>query len=137
MGWRNERQVLPVLQILLPHRGSRCDRGRPVVVHSLNKGKRFERDVAKWLRSVGFEEARRTAQVDGGLSADVLADGLHVECKRYKRIVAADFMRQAIEDHVEGDIPIVVMRENGGETLVMLRADDLKDFSSLWLTRTS
>jgi len=107
------------------------------VVHSLNKGKRFERDVAKWLRSVGFEEARRTAQVDGGLSADVLADGLHVECKRYKRIVAADFMRQAIEDHVEGDIPIVVMRENGGETLVMLRADDLKDFSSLWLTRTS
>jgi hypothetical protein len=103
----------------------------------LNKGKRFEREVATWLRSVGFEEARRTAQVDGSLSADVLADGLHVECKRYKRIVAADFMAQAIRDHVEGDIPVVAMRENQGELLVMLRAEDLDDFCKIWLTRTS
>lgn len=109
------------------------------MVNSNAKGKRFEREVAHWLRSLGFEEARRTAQVDGGLSADVIADGLHVECKHYKQIGAMRFMDQAVRDKMIGDIPTVVMRENDGEKMVMVRAEDLVDFAKLiverWLDR--
>lgn len=93
--------------------------------HSLNKGKSFEREVAAWFRSLGLP-GRRTAQVDGGLAADVLTvPGLHVECKRRARIGAARFMDQAVCD-AGADVPLVFMREDRGPMLVMARADDVE-----------
>ena len=98
------------------------------MVNSNEKGKRFEREVAAFLRDIGFEEARRTAQVDGSLSADVVSDGLHVECKHYAKIGAVRFMDQALRDRDEADIPVVVMRENSGEMMFVVRAVDLVEF---------
>ena len=53
----------------------------------------------------------------------------HFEVKRYKRIAAADFMKQAVSDKNEGQIPVVVMRENQGEWLVIVRLEDTPAFT--------
>lgn len=99
------------------------------MVHSLNKGKRFEREVANWFKARGYP-ARRTAQVDGMLNSDVLAiDGLHVECKHYAKIGAEKFLIQAERDAKDGDTPVVFMRQDNGRMMVMCRADDLFDMA--------
>ena len=54
------------------------------MVNSCNKGKKGEREAAKYLRSLGFGSARRTHQHDGLGKSDVFADELprvHIECK--------------------------------------------------------
>ena len=99
---------------------------------SRERGKRFEREVAHWFRSNGIG-ARRSAQVDGGLVADVVRpgcpsggdSGVHVECKYARRIGAGRFLEQADRDRLPEDVAVVFMREDRGEALVMLRADDL------------
>ena len=78
-------------------------------------------------------EARRSQQFSGqGETADLLTDvdGLHVEVKRYARIAATKFMQQAKEDAGNG-LPIVIMREDRGEWLIMLQAEKLRDLVRL------
>ncbi len=98
---------------------------------SRDKGKIGEREVAQLFRNAGYP-ARRTAQVDGGLSADVLVPSLpwlHVESKRYKGIAACRFMDQAIED-AKDKTPVVFMREDKGPWIVMMLAHDwLRDIA--------
>jgi len=53
----------------------------------------------------------------------------HVEVKFYQRIVATDFMEQAKEDAEEGQIPIVIMKQNGGEWMCMIRMQDSVAFA--------
>lgn len=55
--------------------------------------------------------------------------GLHLEVKRYKRIVSYDWMIQAVEDSNEGEIPVVLSRQDGGEWCVTLRMEDSVDFA--------
>lgn len=56
------------------------------MANSCNKGKVGERELANYLRSLGFTDARRTQQHNGaeGKSDVVCEDslpGLHIECK--------------------------------------------------------
>lgn len=91
---------------------------------SRDKGKRFERQVAHIFRQWGYP-ARRTAQVDGGLAADVLVEDmprLHVECKHHKRIGAMRFMDQAMRDKKTDARPIVFLREDHGDPHVLIHA---------------
>ena len=53
-------------------------------INSRQKGKRGEREAAAYLRSIGFETARRTQQYNGEGKSDVTIDALpdlHIEVK--------------------------------------------------------
>jgi Holliday junction resolvase len=95
-------------------------------MNSRNKGKAGEREAVKAIAQHLGIDTRRTAQVDGGLSADIIGwDGVHIEVKRRKRIAALEFLRQAERD-TGGGVPIAVMREDGDtEWAVMVRLADL------------
>ena len=73
---------------------------------------------------------RRSQQFCGKAGdADIVGlDGVHMEVKRYKRISSIDFLRQAESDCLKGDVPIVLMRENGDKQwVVQVRLDYLSD----------
>ena len=100
---------------------------------SREKGKRGERqarDQAKKHWNSG-DGCIRAAQSNGKYSCDILnaLPNAHVEVKLYKRIVALDFLAQATDDAQEGELPIVLMRENGKTDWVcMFRVKDSKNF---------
>lgn len=98
-------------------------------MNSRNKGKVGEREAVKALAQHLGLTCRRTAQVDGGLSADLIGwPGVHVEVKRRKGIAALGFLRQAEDDATDGALPLVVMREDGDtEWAVMCRLSDLRE----------
>ena len=97
-------------------------------LRSRNKGKRGEREVAELLRSFGVE-ARRSQQFSGqDQTADLTTsvNGVHFEVKRYARIGAARFLEQAKRD--AGDaVPVVAMREDRGEWMLMIPMDQLME----------
>ena len=108
------------------------------MTNSRQKGKRGELEAAKaWEQATGLS-VRRTAQVDGGLSADLTGvDGLHIEVKRRARIASLDFLLQAETDAADehqsqGGVPLVLMRQdNDRNWALMLRLDNLADFLSI------
>lgn len=79
-------------------------------------------------------EAHTTAQVDGKLSFDVKVDGLpsplHVESKRYAAIACEKWLKKAEQDaleHAEKGVPVVFMRQDRGEWMVLLRPGPFLD----------
>ena len=94
---------------------------------SKDKGKRFEREIAKYLIEQGFL-ARRSAQYAGntGEAADVIGlDGIHIECKHQESMRLYDWMEQAVRDaKPSGNLPAVFHRKNNAETLVTMRLED-------------
>jgi hypothetical protein len=94
---------------------------------SRDKGKRGEREARDQVKEHwNSPECVRTAQVSGKFSGDLMGGpkGLHLEVKRYRRIVSADFMKQAADDAQEGEVPVVLSREDGGDWLVTFRIQD-------------
>ncbi len=101
-------------------------------MNSRNKGKRGEREAAKAFEEYIGVSLRRTAQVDGGLSADLVgAEGLHLEVKRRARIAATDFMDQAVRDSKNtNNTPVVLMRQDQHpDWLCVVRLQDLVQFA--------
>lgn len=96
------------------------------------KGKRGEREAAaevrRWWLAPG---ARRTQQVDGGLAADLVGalPEAHVEVKRRSGIAAVRFLDQADADRRPHEYPVVLLREDGGEWLILLRLADSQRFA--------
>ena len=96
------------------------------MVNSRQKGKRGEREAVQQLKEHwDVTDPRRTAQVDGGLSADILLcedsiPGLHLEVKYHSSIGALRFMEQAERDCRDGEVPVVLMRENGSTRWVVM-----------------
>lgn len=95
------------------------------------KGANFERKVANDLTALtGVEFKRGLGQSrNGGKEApDVYSDTfpwLHIECKNQKICNIKAAMAQAVEDIGNSDnIPVVVSRDTGKETLVTMRWDD-------------
>jgi hypothetical protein len=98
-------------------------------INSKAKGKRVERLASVFLEGLLGIVMRRTAQVDGSLSADLRGwGGVHLEVKGRKNIAAMQFLRQAeadAESEGEGDVPVVLMKEDGDtDFVVMYRAKD-------------
>ena len=94
-----------------------------------DKGKRGEREVVKIMHRLGFPEARRARQSDGAIDPDVAGcDPFWIEVKRRSSIAACRFMDQAVQDVGANPhrIPIVWMREDGGDWLVVVKSDDLE-----------
>jgi len=85
------------------------------MVNSRQKGARGERDARDSVRKHWHSpDCIRAAQSCGAWSADLLdaLPGFHVEVKRYKRIAALNFYKQAVRD-CKGELPVVLMREDG------------------------
>ena len=100
-------------------------------MNSIRKGKAGELEACKAIAQHWGTSPIRTAQVSGKFSADIMyaLDGTHIEVKRRAKIAALDFLRQAERD-TQGDVPIVVMRENGDtEWEVMLRLFDTPELA--------
>lgn len=95
---------------------------------SREKGKRFERWIANYLKERGYD-ARRSAQFCGktGDAADVigLAD-IHIEAKHCEAMRLYDWMEQAVRDSEAGQdgLPAVFHKKNNAEVLVTMRLDD-------------
>lgn len=101
------------------------------MTNSRQKGARGEREARDAVKlHWGSKDCIRAAQANGSYSADLLGapEGLHVEVKFYASIAALKFLRQAEADAREGEIPVVLMRENGDkEWTVMFRIKDTKE----------
>ena len=99
---------------------------------SRDKGKRGERAARdackKYWNSVN---CIRGQQRSGKETADVVEalPCAHVEVKNYKRIVAIDFLRQAESDASEGQLPVVLMKEDRDSFVVMFRMKDSEEFA--------
>ena len=92
------------------------------------KGATFERDIAQQLgakRNIG--QAR-----DGG--DDITLGRLRIECKRRKRLgtVQAWLAQATAACDRDGDIPVVVAREDHGEALVLMRFADALPLLVAW-----
>ena len=100
------------------------------MVNANAKGKRGELEAAKLVASLlAYPDCARSAQSCGKWAADLHMTGvLHFEVKRVKKLPVQtnQYMAQAVDDSANtGHLPIVMMRADNGEWLVMLRFDDL------------
>ena len=96
-----------------------------MTINSRQKGARHEREVAAEIRDLLGLATTRGARIGVEGGEDVMGwPGVRVECKRRKSIAALAFLQQAIDDAGD-DLPLVVMRQDRGENVVMLRLADL------------
>lgn len=98
-----------------------------MAINSKEKGKRFERDLAKRFREYGYD-ARRTAQYCGntGEAADVVGlPHIHIEAKHVEKLNLYEAMKQAKNDAKGKDvIPAVFHKKNNHNILVTVEFDD-------------
>lgn len=95
------------------------------MINSKQKGKRYELELVRMLKTEGYE-VRRTAQYCGntGEAADVIGlPGIHIEAKHVEKLNIYDAMAQAIHDS-KGNLPTVFHRKNDCKTLVTMRFED-------------
>lgn len=94
-------------------------------MNSRQKGAAGERELAKALRSHGFETRRGQQYCGSNGDADVVGlPGVHIECKRVERLNLLDAMAQSRADARSGEIPVVMHRKNNCKWLVTLSLDD-------------
>jgi hypothetical protein len=94
-------------------------------MNSRQKGAAGERELAKVLRSHGYETRRGQQYCGSNGDADVVGlPGVHIECKRVERLNLEDAMAQSRADARPGEIPVVMHRKNNCKWLVTLSIDD-------------
>tara|TARA_R110000824_G_scaffold5263_4_gene24423 strand:+ start:1227 stop:1595 length:369 start_codon:yes stop_codon:yes gene_type:complete len=106
------------------------------MTNSISKGKRGEREWAKWLRdNCDCKDARRGQQFRGGADSPDVVCGIpntHCEVKRVEKLNLALAFAQALADCGDA-IPYVAHRKNLGDWMVTVRADDLLLFAEMVL----
>ena len=107
------------------------------MTNSISKGKRGEREWAKWLRdNLDYKDARRGQQYQGGADSPDVVCGIpntHCEVKRVEALNLGKSMAQAVSDSGGDSIPYVAHRKNLGEWFVTVRACDLVSFAEMIL----
>lgn len=88
------------------------------------KGKKFETQIAKDLRSSGLDKSARRMPCSGAL-ADLKADimtslPIHIEAKRQESWNVDNFYRQANDGKKQHEMPVVVMKKSHEEAMAML-----------------
>jgi len=88
------------------------------------RGAAFEREVANELtQHWGVKCKRNIGQArDGG--DDISVPPFRIECKRRQRFAAQPWMQQAEKASAPGDIPVVIVRADGQDGMVVLRFHD-------------
>ncbi len=105
--------------------------GVQMTINSREKGAGGERELAKKLRELGFEDARRGQQFCGANGdADVTGlSGIHIECKRTEKLRLYDAVAQSKSDARMGEMPIVIHRMNNCDWVVI---QPLTDWSKIY-----
>ncbi len=117
--------------------GERKKRKKPSNVRrgrsARRKGKDGELEAAKALGDMLGIKMRRGQQFSGkgpNSDTDIVGwVGVHVEVKRVEALSLYPSMEQAINDSVEGEVPIVMHRRNGKPWVVCCYLDDLEELS--------
>ena len=101
------------------------------MINSKQKGKRYELEIAKYFKELGFDDARRSVQYNGkeekGQADVVGVPFLHIECKHNESLNIEKAIQQAIRDsksNKKNEIPIVIHRKNGEKSKVTMTLDD-------------
>ena len=104
------------------------------MVKSIDKGKRGEREWAKFCRGHGFD-CRRGQQYSGIEGEDVVGlPHIHQEVKRVERLEIYNAIEQSIKDAKDGEIPIVAHKKNRKPWLVMMDANDWFKLYKAWVS---
>lgn len=92
------------------------------------KGKRGERAAAKALNETLGLDCTRSAQVSGQTGqADLNCKAaIHCEVKVRKGIGACRYLEQAVSDCLPEKVPFVLMKEDRGEWVAMVKLTDLR-----------
>ena len=96
-------------------------------MNSRDKGKRGEREAAKWWREHGFQNAARGQQHKGGPdSPDVVnVPGIHLEVKRRAKVAnLAGWIAQARAEAPPEMLPVVMLRADDGEWMFVVGAGE-------------
>jgi len=95
-------------------------------INSNSKGKRYEREIAKYLRDNGYLKARRSQQYcgDSGDCDVVGLPGIHIEAKCVEKFNLYKAMEQAKSDAKDHNVPTVWHRRNNKKTVVIMDIDD-------------
>ena len=103
---------------------------------SRDKGKRFERQLARIFREYGYADSRRTAQYCGntGDASDVVGlPGIHVEAKHVEQMRLYEWMDQAKRDTAgTEEKPVVFHKKNNHEILVTMQLDTFFELYREW-----
>lgn len=89
------------------------------------KGASYEREVAHYLSTVFGEPVKRNLSQSRDGGDDIRVSGLVVECKRRRRIAVLRWYEQAKRAAGDGGVPVVVMREDAGESFALVKLSDL------------
>jgi hypothetical protein len=97
---------------------------RRVSAMQRRKGASYEREVCGVLSdSLGRVVTRNLGQArDGG--DDITLGRFRIECKRRNRIASEAFLKQCEACCKPGETPLVVLRGDGGESMVLMRLAD-------------
>lgn len=100
------------------------------------KGSSFERKVARFLREACGVDAKRGWQSRGGgkEEPDVVAPGLHIECKAHARVNIKQAIKQATDD-TSGELPVAVTKDDRKPVLVTMYLEHWAEFYSAWLAK--
>ena len=106
-----------------------------MAVNSRRKGKEGELELARILRTYGFNTRRGQQFKGGGDSPDVMGlPGVHIECKRVQSLNIEKAMVQSRTDAEEtDDIPIVMHRRDREKWKVTM---DLDEFMKMYIAAT-
>lgn len=102
-------------------------------MNSREKGKRGELELARVLRSLGYD-CRRGQQYSGkNGDADVVGlPGIHIECKRVERLNLTEAMKQARRDALPGEFPVVFHRRNDEPWMVTMPLESWIEIYREW-----
>jgi len=97
------------------------------------KGKRVEREAVQACRELFSSPStcRRSRQSDGQHDPDIhdAVPGASFEIKGRKRFSVLRFWEQSARDAKEGEVPVVMLREDGEKDFfILLKAKDLRQF---------
>ena len=101
---------------------------------SRNKGKRGERELAKYLTAAGFPAVRGQQHCGRDGNADVICESLpvYIECKRTNRLNLKAAYEQAVRDAPDNMPPAVFHRADHADWFVTISLDDfLRIFATL------
>ena len=94
-------------------------------MNSRQKGAAGERELARVLRSYGYEARRGQQYCGANGDADVVGlPGIHIECKRVERLDLYGAMAQVRHDANTDELPAVMHRRNNSDWLVTMRLED-------------
>ena len=103
------------------------------MVNRRNKGAAYERHVASLFRTYGYKARRGQQYCCANGDADVVGvAGIHIECKAVERLNLYDAMAQAKRDAKEGELSVVIHKNNYCKDLVTMEFEQWIELFKEW-----